>query len=72
MVRRCDECGEYAFATRYKDSLLSFCRACGYWRDPEDEGVMDEEDLERMREKYPLHGYTHAPYDADPSLWADG
>lgn len=72
MVVRCDECGEYAYATRYKDSFMSFCRACGFWNDPDESGYFGEGELERMREKYPLHGYTRAPDDADPSLWSDG
>lgn len=64
MVKECENCGEFAYATRYKDSYLSFCRACGYWREPryvDDklvpiEGTFTEEKLERMSERWPLSG----------------
>lgn len=74
MVKRCRECDEYAFATRFKDSYMMFCRACGYYTvaDSDDEGYLDEERFSRLREQYPLHGYQHAPPDADPDLWSDG
>jgi len=57
MVKECKECGEYAYATRYKDSYLSFCRACGYWNEAMGEtGIFDDEKLKEMRQKWPLRG----------------
>jgi hypothetical protein len=57
MVRTCEKCDEYAYASRYKDSFLSFCRACGYYHDVNvGEGFYSEEKLSEMREKWPLRG----------------
>lgn len=64
MVKDCPECGEHSFATRYKDSYLSFCRECGYYEEPvydeddnlvEESGFLDEDEFERLRERYPIH-----------------
>jgi len=61
MVTKCDECGMKAYASRYKDSFLSFCRNCGYWNDLEESGMYDEQKLEQMREDYPLSGMEDEP-----------
>lgn len=65
MVKNCSECGEYSFATRYKDSYLSFCRNCGYYEEPrynDDDklvtvsGYLDEEEFEELKERFPIRG----------------
>lgn len=57
MVVDCKKCGEHAYATRYKDSYLSFCRACGYWNEAMGgEGVWEPEKTREMRQRWPLHG----------------
>jgi ribosomal protein L37E len=64
MVIECDNCGERAFATRFKDSYLSFCRECGFYTEPKridgqmqtTEGFLEDDEFERLREKYPIKG----------------
>lgn len=59
MVRNCPECGEYAYATRFKDSPLLICRNCRYYKDHilEEEGVDDIYEADDS----PLHGDSIDP-----------
>jgi len=59
MVVDCEECGEHKFATRYKDSHMSFCRNCGYYveymgKGRSTDGFLDDEEFEELKNKYPI------------------
>ena len=57
MVKNCPKCGEYAYATRFKDSYMSFCRECAYYNIAMGgEGFLDDEEFEDLKERFPIKG----------------
>jgi len=63
MVKDCPECSEHSFATRYKDSYMSFCRNCGYYTDYEldedDElvqidGFLEGDEFQNLKARFPI------------------
>jgi DNA-directed RNA polymerase subunit M/transcription elongation factor TFIIS len=64
MVKDCPNCSEHSFATRYKDSYLSFCRECGYYEEAvydednnmvEESGFLDNDEFESLKRRFPIN-----------------
>ena len=64
MVVDCPKCGEHAYATRFKDSPMSVCRNCRYYKDT----ITGEEGYDEEREilDSPIDPYST---EADHERW---